>query len=65
MQAAWGYCLRGEALHGWLMSEDEIRQILESSRSIAVVGCSTNPVKDAHRVPKVMLEAGYRVIPVN
>ena len=47
------------------MSEDEIRQILENSRTIAVVGCSTNPAKDAHRVPKTMLEAGYRIIPVN
>ncbi len=48
-----------------LMSEEEIRRLLESSRSIAVVGCSTNPVKDAHRVPRRMLEAGYRIIPVN
>ncbi|WP_457555085.1 CoA-binding protein [Candidatus Pyrohabitans sp.] len=45
--------------------EDEIRELLKSAKTIAVVGCSTNPVKDAHRVPKKLIELGYRVIPVN
>jgi hypothetical protein len=32
---------------------------------IAVVGCSTTPGKDAHEIPKYLLEHGYEVIPVN
>jgi predicted CoA-binding protein len=32
---------------------------------IAVVGCSTTPGKDAHEIPRYLLEHGYDVIPVN
>jgi predicted CoA-binding protein len=41
-----------------------LREILERDR-IAVVGCSTTPGKDAHEIPKYLLEAGYDVVPVN
>ena len=44
---------------------DPILDLLRSTKTIAVVGCSTNPEKDAHTVPKFMLENGYKVIPVN
>src|SRR5881275_3810 len=48
------------------MAEDtEVRKILERIRTIAVVGCSKDPTKDAHRVPKYMQQHGYRIIPVN
>src|SRR5207249_7640791 len=48
------------------MAEDtEVRKILERIRTIAVVGCSKDPAKDAHRVPKYMQMHGYRIIPVN
>ncbi len=47
------------------MSDEEIKKILRESRTIAVVGCSTNPAKDAHKVPLYMKMQGYRVIPVN
>src|SRR5206468_10392666 len=43
----------------------EVRKILERIRTIAVVGCSKDPAKDAHRVPKYMQMHGYRIIPVN
>lgn len=33
--------------------------------TIAVVGCSTNPDKPAHVVPKYLQEHGYIIIPVN
>lgn len=46
-------------------SDEEIRELLRSARTIAVVGFSTNPGKDAHRVPRRLMELGYRVIPVN
>lgn len=41
------------------------RKILEEIKTIAVVGCSKDPAKDAHRVPKYMQMQGYRIIPVN
>jgi predicted CoA-binding protein len=41
------------------------REILEYARTIAVVGASASPEKAAHSVPRRMLRAGYRIIPVN
>ena len=43
------------------MSEAE----LLNYKTIAVVGCSTNPEKPSHYVPKYLKEQGYRIIPVN
>jgi uncharacterized protein len=40
-------------------------QILEQSRTIAVVGASRDPGKVAHTVPRQMLRHGWHVIPVN
>lgn len=40
-------------------------RILKESRTIAVVGCSKDPTKDAHKIPKYLQENGYRIIPVN
>ncbi len=45
-------------------SDEELREILDSE-TIAVVGCSATPGKDAHEIPKYMHEHGYEVIPVN
>lgn len=45
-------------------SDAELREILGMTR-VAVVGCSTTPGKDAHEIPKYMLDNGYEVIPVN
>jgi predicted CoA-binding protein len=45
-------------------SDAEIREILGLD-TVAVVGCSTTPGKDAHEIPKYLLEHGYDVIPVN
>lgn len=44
---------------------DPIADLLRSSKTIAVVGMSANAEKDAHTVPKFMIERGYRVVPVN
>jgi uncharacterized protein len=41
------------------------RDVLERYRVIAVVGASRSPVKEAHRIPRQMQMAGYRIIPVN
>lgn len=40
-------------------------ELLEGADTIAVVGCSRHPEKDAHRIPKILQGAGFRVIPVN
>ena len=44
--------------------DEELREILGQER-VAVVGCSTSPGKDAHEIPKYLLEQGYDVAPVN
>ncbi len=45
--------------------EPDIPAILTKYRTIAVVGCSKEPSKDAHTVPAYMQSHGYRIIPVN
>ncbi len=42
-----------------------INWVLDNCRNIAVVGCSRDPSRPAHFVPKYLQEAGYRIIPVN
>lgn len=42
-----------------------LRRIFREIRTIAVVGCSRDPAKDAHKVPKYLQMEGYRIIPVN
>lgn len=43
----------------------EARAILEKYSVVAVVGISTDPTKAAHRIPKTLKTAGFKVIPVN
>ena len=44
---------------------DPITKILRESRTIAVVGLSSNPMRPSHGVTEYMQGAGYRIIPVN
>jgi uncharacterized protein len=44
---------------------DPIREILERSRTIAVVGLSNSPLRPSHGVSAYMQTHGYRIIPVN
>lgn len=46
-------------------TDAEIKGLLLKHKTIAVVGMSRNPEKDAHKVPKYMMEHGYDIIPVN
>jgi predicted CoA-binding protein len=43
----------------------DARTILAGSRTVAVVGCSTSPMKVAHTIPAQLKQAGFRVIPVH
>ena len=46
-------------------SHDELRQILTSATTIAIVGASGNPEKPSHGIMQKLQRAGYKVIPVN
>ncbi|MGC9446924.1 CoA-binding protein [Cereibacter johrii] len=47
------------------LADDEVRRILASTRTIAVVGWSPNPDRPSHQVAAFLKARGYRVIPVN
>jgi predicted CoA-binding protein len=44
---------------------DDIRALLTTTRTWAVVGCSPDPDRDSHRVAALLMREGFRVIPVN
>ena len=46
-------------------SDAELKEIFESCRTIAVVGCSPKPERAGHYVARYWQQLGYRVIPVN
>ena len=46
-------------------TNEEIRDILRASKTIAVVGLSDKPDRDGYHVAAYMKSAGYRIIPVN
>ena len=46
-------------------SDDLLRRILTSTRTIACVGVSPNPVRPSHYVARYLSLRGYRVIPIN
>ncbi|KXT74733.1 Succinyl-CoA synthetase, alpha subunit-related enzyme [Streptococcus sp. DD10] len=46
-------------------SDGILKQYLETSKTIAVVGLSDREDVTSHRVSKEMQEQGYRIIPVN
>lgn len=49
------------------MTETEtlVRALLETARTVAVLGAHPDPARPAHYVPAYLVEHGYRVLPVN
>lgn len=47
------------------LSDETIREILEATRTIAVVGASPNPARPSNDVLGFLVERGYETYPVN
>jgi hypothetical protein len=45
-------------------SDDELRALLMSARTIAVVGASSKPHRPSNEIMRILLQAGFEVIPV-
>jgi predicted CoA-binding protein len=45
--------------------DDALRLLLESSTTIAMVGASSKPDRPSNSVFRILLEAGFRVVPVS
>ena len=45
--------------------DDAIRKLLASTKTIAMVGASSNRERPSNEIMALLLEAGFRVIPVN
>lgn len=46
-------------------SGERIKEILENSKTIAVVGLSDNPERASYMISEAMQRIGYRIIPIN
>jgi len=47
------------------MTNEELKQILTSTRTIASVGLSSSDEKESYHIVAYLQEQGYRIIPVN
>lgn len=45
--------------------QEEIKQILDECKTIAVVGLSSSPMRPSNGVASFMQKKGYKIIPVN
>jgi predicted CoA-binding protein len=48
-----------------MLSDAEVREVLQRARTIAVVGLSDKPERASYAVARFLQRNGYRVIPVN
>jgi len=46
-------------------SDESLKALLESARTVAVVGIKDRESEDAFRIPQYLQRAGYRIVPVN
>jgi predicted CoA-binding protein len=47
-----------------ITEEDDIKNILENAKTIAIVGLSPKPERDSNKVAEYLKKQGYRIIPV-
>ena len=47
------------------LSDQELRELLQESRTIAVIGLSPNPMRPSNSVSQYMQRSGYTIVPVN
>lgn len=45
-------------------NQDEIKEIFENTKTIAIIGCSPNEEKASNRVAKYLKNAGFKIVPV-
>lgn len=48
-----------------ILSDTEIPDLLQTSKVIAVIGCSPKPHRTSNRIARFLIEQNYEVIPVN
>ena len=48
-----------------MMNDREMKEVLERSKTIAVVGLSSDPMRPSFGVSRFLQRQGYRIIPVN
>lgn len=46
-------------------NKERMKEVLEESKTIAVVGLSNNPERTSYQIAKAMQAVGYTIIPVN
>lgn len=46
-------------------TEDELRQIYADTKTIAVVGASSDESKPSHTIPRYLQSQGFRIVPVS
>jgi predicted CoA-binding protein len=46
-------------------SDEELKEIYATTKTIAVVGASSDPMKAGHRIPAYLQSQGFRIIPVS
>lgn len=46
-------------------TNEEIANVLQTSKTIAVVGLSNKPDRTSYQISKAMQDVGYKIIPVN
>lgn len=45
-------------------NKDQIKKILEDTKTVAIIGCSPNPEKASNKVAAYLKNVGYKIIPV-
>jgi len=45
--------------------DDDVRTLLTTTRTWAVVGCSPDPARDSNRIAAMLKHRGFAIVPVN